>query len=123
MLSDKDAAESDHHCPKEYPCRVDLSPADGAGCLAATGFDEPFLVQPKAYCAADCKTECVGCMGGEETETACGAFKDVQTACEHEGVIQRTDSAYEILDYIRKLVTEAESCHCCECHDQSSLPS
>ena len=123
MLSDKDAAESDHHCPKEYPCSIDLSPADGACRLAAAGFDEPFLVQPKAYCAADCKTECVGGMGGEETETACGAFKDIQATSKHEFIVQWTNSAHQILDEIRELVTETEGGYSSQSDDQATLPA
>ena len=123
MLADEDAADGDHEGPEEYPCGIDLSPADGSCCLAAACLDEPSAVESKSEGCAGGKTEGIGCMGGEETEAAAGFFQHIQSVFQHEFIIQRSYSADKILDEVGELVAESE-CRCSsQSDDQTAFPA
>lgn len=118
MFTDKNAADCYHAGPEIHPADVSLSPRGRLSCVR-----EESGVEPHADDRAGSQSEGICCVCGEEAEAFAAFFEDFEAVCEHEFVVQRTDSCHEVFEQVGELVTEAEGGSCSEGHYQAFLPS
>ena len=67
------------------------------------------LVVSEAGGGAGCEPECVGGVGGEESEQAAAVFQNVETVQEHSVAVARAETGDRVFQEIGCLVTGKEA--------------